>query len=446
MSTSVQDGLQTPGEVSIEDLTLIAPNGISISLQDYFIELNLYESIYSNVMSGEIILSDSSNLIRYFPITGEEYLSVKLRTPGFDDSDRYKIQKIFRVFAVEDRIMVRDQNTQIYKLRLISPEAIVDSHSLLYKPFKGNISAIIRNLFEANLNSQKELNVIGVADNNVKFISNGWSPFKCINWLAKKTIPSFGNACNFLFWESNKSFYFGSIETIFKLGLSIGNYRYAATSVTRGTDDIPEKMTLITDLKVLNGLDYLVGLDSGYFASKLISLNLFNKKQEVTGYDHVDQFSKYKHSTQNNPSPLFSQTAVSRNINSHVRVYPNHPNLHTGIENNYDERMKEVYSNRLSNIKELENLKLNIIIHGRTDIEAGQMINIGFPSMEPPGESEISEDKIDAKYSGRYLITAINHKINILNHSMSMEIVKDSFDPGATTLIDATNVSTPITR
>ena len=96
MSNSVQDGLQTPGEVSIEDLTLIAPNGISISLQDYFIELNLYESIYSNVMSGEIILSDSSNLIRYFPITGEEYLSVKLRTPGFDDSDRYKIQKIFR--------------------------------------------------------------------------------------------------------------------------------------------------------------------------------------------------------------------------------------------------------------------------------------------------------------------------------------------------------------
>ena len=108
--------------------------------------------------------------------------------------------------------------------------------------------------------------------------------------------------------------------------------------------------------------------------------------------------------------------------------------------------MNEIYSNRLSNIKELENLKLNIIIHGRTDVEAGQIINIGFPSMEPPGESEISEDKIDAKYSGRYLITAINHKINILNHSMSMEIVKDSFDPGATTLIDATNVSTPTTR
>jgi hypothetical protein len=104
--------------------------------------------------------------------------------------------------------------------------------------------------------------------------------------------------------------------------------------------------------------------------------------------------------------------------------------------------MGEIYGNRLSNMKELDNLKLNIIIHGRTDIEAGQFINIRFPDMEPPSEADIARDKIDSRYSGRYLITAINHKINLLNHSMSMEVIKDSFDPAAATLIDATNVST----
>ena len=72
------------------------------------------------------------------------------------------------------------------------------------------------------------------------------------------------------------------METLFQNGNSIGDYRYAATSVSVGTDDIQEKMTLITELSVQNGLDYIVGLDSGYFASKLISLNLYNKKQEVT--------------------------------------------------------------------------------------------------------------------------------------------------------------------
>jgi hypothetical protein len=93
MSTTVQDGLQTPGEISIEELSLITNNGKSIFLLDYLIELNIYESIFSNVLTGEIILSDSANLIKYFPITGEEYLSVRLRTPGFDDSNKYKIEK-----------------------------------------------------------------------------------------------------------------------------------------------------------------------------------------------------------------------------------------------------------------------------------------------------------------------------------------------------------------
>ena len=44
MSNTVQDGLQTPGEVSIEELSLISTNGKSISLIDYLIELNLYET------------------------------------------------------------------------------------------------------------------------------------------------------------------------------------------------------------------------------------------------------------------------------------------------------------------------------------------------------------------------------------------------------------------
>ena len=208
MSNIIQDGLQAPGEVSIEDLSLIAPTGISVSLLDYFIELNIYENIFGNVMTGEIILSDSANLIKHFPIVGEEYLIVKLRTPGFPNNARFIIEKTFRVFSVEDRVLARDQNTQVYKLKLISPEAIVDSYSIMYSPFKGNITKIIQDLFNNNLKIDKELEVLSSADNNVKFISNGWTPFKCINWLAKKTIPSDGKACNFLFWESSKSFYF----------------------------------------------------------------------------------------------------------------------------------------------------------------------------------------------------------------------------------------------
>ena len=92
MTTSTQDGIQSPGEVSIEELILVA-NGKFIPLNDYLVELNIFESIFSNVMTGDILLSDSRNIVRYLPIIGEEYLIVKLQTPSLNS----QIYKTFRV-------------------------------------------------------------------------------------------------------------------------------------------------------------------------------------------------------------------------------------------------------------------------------------------------------------------------------------------------------------
>ena len=115
MSTSTQDGIQSPGEVAIEELILVA-NGKFIPLNDYLVELNIFESIFSSSISGDIFLSDSRNIIKFLPIIGEEYIIIKLQTPSLDS----KIHKTFRITSVEDRTIVRDTNTQLYKLKFIS--------------------------------------------------------------------------------------------------------------------------------------------------------------------------------------------------------------------------------------------------------------------------------------------------------------------------------------
>ena len=53
MSTATQNGLQAPGEVAIEELILVA-NGKFIPLNDYLVELNIFESIF-NVWGYSII-------------------------------------------------------------------------------------------------------------------------------------------------------------------------------------------------------------------------------------------------------------------------------------------------------------------------------------------------------------------------------------------------------
>jgi len=441
MSTATQDGIQSPGEVSIEELILVA-NGKFIPLNDYLVELNIFESIFSNVVSGDILISDSRNLVRFLPIIGEEYLIVKLQTPTLNS----QIYKTFRVTSVEDRTIVRDQNTQLYKLKFISREAIVDSLSPLYSAFTGTVSTIVEKIFSENIEITRNLNynlnetlsssqdktglqVYSTAANKVKFVSPGWTPFECINWLARKAMPTSGKACNFLMWETTQQFYFGTIEDILDKGEVVGQYNYSATSVDRGTDDVAEKMALIQNINVLNGLDHLSSLDNGYFASTLIAVDLIKKKRDIAEYDHVAEFSKYKHVVKNSALPLFSTDNALRNFNSHIRVYPKHPGIHTNVSDNYNEKMGEIYGNRLSNLLDLNTLKLNISIYGRTDIEAGRLMNIKFPDIGPASSEDKTTEHLDNRYSGTYLITSLHHKINIVKHMITMEVIRDSIAP-----------------
>jgi hypothetical protein len=48
-------------------------------------------------------------------------------------------------------MLVRDQNTQIYKLRFISQEAIADSLAPMYGAFNGQIDAVVSKIFKDNL-------------------------------------------------------------------------------------------------------------------------------------------------------------------------------------------------------------------------------------------------------------------------------------------------------
>lgn len=105
-----------------------------------------------------------------------------------------------------------------------------------------------------------------------------------------------------------------------------------------------------------------------------------------------------------------------------------HPGLHTDVEDNFTEKISEIYGNRVSNILNLSNYNLEIVVPGRTDVEAGSLMYIDLPDTGPLDDSDKSADNFDPLISGNYLITKIHHKINALSrHSMIMEVAKDSF-------------------
>ena len=112
-----------PGQVDFEFLKLISSNGIVVDLNDYLVEFNLVEDIFTNFLHGQILISDSNNILTKLPIVGDEVLIVSYGTPSLDSY----FKKVFHVYSVTDQKTVSDNNTQIYILHFCSMEAAFDA-------------------------------------------------------------------------------------------------------------------------------------------------------------------------------------------------------------------------------------------------------------------------------------------------------------------------------
>jgi len=451
MSKNNPNSINRAGDVRIEKLTLISSDNKSIDLSEFLIELNIYEDIFSNYLQGNIVLTDSRNLIEKLNIHGEEVLLIKVRTPSLDETS--VIKKTFRTFKISDRKIVRDNNTQNFIIHFVSAELYVDVLLPLFVPFEGDIDTVVENIFTNYIatNTQFEISeekneakvepdlspfiILNSSSNRVKFVSPGWSPFKCINWLATKAIPKDGNAKNFLFFESSKAFYFGSIEYIFKNAIEtnniIGTYTIAASNLIGKDDkkDLSREYFLAKDVEMVNTVDQIQNFTNGFLANRLLFLDVHNKIYNVIDYDYVEEYKSQFHTSGKGDDaiPPFSTNSL-RNFATNISFYPKNPKLFNDFTDNINEKMDVIYGNRKSSMLDLSNIRMNITVPGRTDIEVGRLLYFLYPSLGGKEEADKNMVQQDSLYSGYYLITAINHKVNRQEHTMTMEIVKDSLN------------------
>jgi hypothetical protein len=433
------------GSVLIQELTLISTKNVAISLIDFLVELNIYEDMFSNFLTGSIVITDSRNLIEIAPIIGDEYLTVKFKTPT-TNSD---ISKTFRVYKVSDRTIATDNHTQVFVLHFASIELFYDITLPLFLPFEGEIQTVANNIFNNFLSTTRDYSIgsgfdiqqssntplvfVGDISNKVKFVSPGWTPAKCINWLASKSIPLNGKAKNFLFFESNKAFYFASVEELFKDALInksiIGEYYVSASNIEfENGRDLDREYFLAKNIVMISAIDNAKNMTTGYLANRLLTVDFYNKKFDVYDYDYTLEYKNQYHSADSGEKaiPPFPSN-IMRNAASNLSYYPVNSKLYDNVSDNISEKISDIHGNRLSSLMDLNNIKMSIVVPGRTDVEVGRSLYFTYPALGSPGTESRSKWLEDSLYSGYYLITAIHHTVTLKSHYMTMEIIKDSF-------------------
>lgn len=405
-----------PGQINVISALLYTSTNQQIDVTAMMGEITLYEDIFSNTMSGSIIIQDSLDLINTAPLIGQEHLKLTLQTPTLTS----KIDKIFYIYKLSNRVL--SKRSQVYVLHFCSRELINSSNSKVAKAFSGNISDSVSSIFTdaRYLASQSEL-FVEKTKNSYSFIAPYWTPIETINWLTGKSINEKG-VPNYLFYETNKSFEYVSVDTLINLD-PVREYIYSdvdANTSFGSNGSKEDKYKIVESLNNTVTFDYLRNLNAGMYASKLYTMDLTTKNININSYDYIDDFNKSNHLEK---IPLKTDNLLRRKIASLYFIEKNNYQTGTFRKQGYSDSFLQ----RNSLLEQLSAFKISINVKGRTDIKVGNTITFTINDLRQILSDEIDTSGKSEYFSGKYLVTAICHKINNGQHSMNMEIVSDSF-------------------
>jgi len=439
-----EEKISKAGDYTIDELFLTPADGSSIPLQPFMLEINLYEDIFSPVLFGNIIISDSTNLISRAPILGNELITMKIRTNTLEDNNSNVIEKTFQIYAIEDRKLISDRQAG-YKLSFTSREGYIDNINAISKTFRGTTSDIVEDIFTQYIETPRKVDSdkttgLVITDSphrsSVTFTANFWGSFQCMNFLAKRSKGNTLNSTDFLFYESNKNFYFTSLESLISNQIEHGifddyvmepegaNFPRRSFPFDYVGNKLPNGFTNLEKCAIPKTLDIMEDADNGYLAGAGFSYDVVTKQYEEKTFDARKQFPNFVRTGEGVPIP----EGVARNPYKFKEFFP----LNSALYNDYNLDALTVDNKliRQSYLNSINNFKFELTFPGRTDIEVGRVINLVYPSPEEKAKDEDTPGTqagvdYDRFLSGPLLLTALHHKLDSQGYVIIADGVKN---------------------
>jgi hypothetical protein len=421
------DQLRVAGDVNIDKVEVVSLyKNTSFSITNQVKAIEIYEDMFSPFTTGSIVVQDSLDLINALPFVGEEYLDIKLFTPTLDSGmgDDGIIQGRYFIYKMSERENVGEKSV-IYQLHFISAEAVNDLNVKLSRGFEGKISDIIGTLVKDGkmLGTDKPL-ILEDTKSATKYVSNYWSVVENINFLTKQASNGNGSA-TYCFFENRQGFNFVSLDylneqkpsQVFNNGTANGEISPSGGS----SRNIDEDFSKLLEFGVPHGFDIIDRVNSGTYASKLISHDMTTKRYKTVHYDYLSKFNEGTE-TRLNKFPITTPDVAAR-VNSTIFNVETANQVFSGFG---DVSNIRVMQDRTSRMKQAEAFKVHVKVNGRTDYTVGQVVKLNITSPSPTSTSDTPEQTEDKMYSGNYIVSAINHSINKEKHECHMELIKDS--------------------
>ncbi len=421
-------------------------------IYDFITGIEIYESITSSTIEAKILFNDGSGFIG--AMTGSEQFRIVIKGTILDRVyyvRAYDIEARTRLNTA-DSFIVNCASDEFFQNEIVNvfgnSQVVFDSTSS---------SDIVEQLLKTDqryIRTQKKI-YIEESTNKQQFIATNWRPYDCIYWLAQRSTRKArkgGTLQNgFIFYENGLGYHFKSIDKIIDnvnnqsesdTNFTTGDsklYTYVYSTKSSGSDGADQFK--IETIVFPEERDFLTGLRNGAWAGFSMGFDPVTVTQSKMGLSTDMSVDAYRYgisamwpkmSHLNESKAVNPLTQLDSTIQSIVD-YPRRtrytalsnqifdPKYANNPQKNYEE-LVELQAYQWMRIESLKNIKLMLKIPGNLDLYAGNGINVVLPATYKRNQTT----DIDRKYSGRYVIGGLTHKLVGDNMTSDVLLLKDS--------------------
>lgn len=431
-----------------------------LNIMPQVIEFVLYQSIFSPLLRGDLVISDYIGLMNNYPLTGEETVEVVV-----SQQDRENTTLTFVISSIREIVVSDDARQMTYIMELASKPAFINAKTRVSEAFQPQpAEKIITKIYndyveQREPGSKKFVPLLETKDVtlNQPLIVPKLKPLDAITWVCQYAVSTnYQNYYTPIFFETIEDFRFKALqqitykdETNEEIALSrLEREKFIYVSNIENIKKIPdlyENLTkrgfdetrLIGDLRInkrYSGLEKIVG---GYFENELIEINPAQLSYENT-YTSIS-------SGRDNPNNAKIKTTTGE-VNFPFNTIRQGRDFHTPgyIENIKNEYTEEESSARLHYMINLfdgvtfrnkfgmssrsflafQQVDLSITIPSDLTIKPGDFMYAEFPEFHG-----FNANEVDTYLSGRFLISEVKNIFRQGGKSQTyLRINRDSFN------------------
>lgn len=413
-------------DYTINELIIVTKHG-NIDISGIFEEINIYDSIMTPCMSGNIVIRDAVGLSVNLLFDGSEFILIDISK----GDDQLTFKRSFRLYKQSER-KASNQNSEVYVLNFVADEFLYSEQQKINQSYTNTYSEIALRILTDYLDLGLKKNTIGIVEPSYglkDIVVPNLSPFDALRWLAKKAVD-YNQVPNFLFFQNSQGYNFATLSTLFSQQ-QLFNVNFNPKNVA-----ISENKELLGAryVKVVGQYDTIESTRSGTYAGSFIGFDPLTRNIQTYNVNGYDTYQKMSHGNlnpninlaanrDNKLNASMNQSKKTLFIFPGSRASTDYIKQNTPTALSFQDDSQNYLLQRNSIFGNLMQKRVHLVLPGNFAVSSGFNLYLDMPVRS---QKDTSGDNTDETLSGKYLVIGTRHIIKYNRHETLVEVATDS--------------------